>query len=283
MSDTSPRGGTLRTGDGRGLRTIEHGSGPDLVVCEAGLGAAGASWGAVFDQLGTELRAVAYDRAGYGRSDPAPGPRDLARLAEDLLTVIDGTPHERLVLVGHSWGGPVVRLAAATLHARGHAVAGLVLVDASDELADMYFTRTVQVMNRAQGVLLPVLARAGLLAPLQRRVTPQLPEPYAGEFLAAVSTIEYARTVRAESAHIARGLRALQLDPPQIADVPATVLSGRLAGGLGRRRRDELTAAHRLRAARHEQGRFVAAERSGHVIVASEPELVAQEICRLLS
>lgn len=283
MSDTSPRVGTLRADDGRGLQTIVHGKGPDLVVCEAGLGAAGASWGAVFDQLGTELRAVAYDRAGYGASDPAPGPRDLARLAEDLLTVIDGTPHERLVLVGHSWGGSIVRLAAAMLRAREGEVTGLVLVDPSDELADMYFTRTVQVMNRTQGAFLPMLARAGLLTPLQRKMTPELPQPYAGDFLAAVSTTEYARAVRAESAHIARGLRALQLNPPEIADIPATVLSGRLAGGLGRRRRDELTAAHRARAAVHEAGRFVAAERSGHVIVATEPELVAQEIRRLLT
>lgn len=45
--------------------------------------------------------------------------------------------------------------------------------------------------------------------------------------------------------------------------------------------RDELSAAHRARAD-YEAGRYVAAEHSGHVIGASEPVLVSEEILRLL-
>lgn len=274
---------TLRTADGRGLHTLVRGDGPDLVVLEAGLGATAASWGAVLDHLPPGVCAVAYDRAGYGASDRAAGPRDLARLVQDLLAVIDGHPHERLLLVGHSWGGPLVRLAAAMLRDRGATVTGIVLVDPTDELADMYFTRTVQIMTRGQAAILPALARLGLLGPLQRAAAPDLPEPSRTEFLAAVSTSDYARVVRAESAHLIRGLRGLRLDPSDGADVPTTVLSGRLPEGLGRRRREELTAAHRARAALSERGRFVAADRSGHLIPVSEPELVVQEIVRLLS
>jgi pimeloyl-ACP methyl ester carboxylesterase len=41
------------------------------------------------------------------------------------------------VLVGHSWGGPIVRVAAAGVPER---IAGLVLVDQTDEGCDMFFS-----------------------------------------------------------------------------------------------------------------------------------------------
>lgn len=271
-----------RPDDGRVLHTIVQGAGSDLVLLEAGLGAGGASWGGVLAELGPGVQAVAYDRAGYGGSDTPPhGPRDLAALADDLLAVIAQFPHERLILVGHSWGGPIARMAAASLRTDGDPASGVVLVDPADELADLYFTRTARAMNRAQGVMLPALARLRLLAPLQRSAAADLPETSRSAAAEAVSTMTAARAIRAESEHVTRGLQGLRLDRPEPLDVPVTVLSGRRAEGLGRRMRDELTSAHRARA-EHEAGRFVAAERSGHVVGASESHLVSEEIHRLL-
>src|SRR5690625_2269342 len=103
------------TADGRHLHVVVAGTGTDLVVLEAGLGAGALSWGPVLELLAPHCRVVAYDRAGYGRSDPDLRPRDLSRLADDLITVVGAVDHARLVLAGHSWGGPVVRLAAARL------------------------------------------------------------------------------------------------------------------------------------------------------------------------
>ncbi|MGP9681427.1 MULTISPECIES: alpha/beta fold hydrolase [unclassified Brachybacterium] len=275
------RSQTVSTADGRSLHAIVHGQGPDLVVLEAGMGAAAASWGGVLDELGPGVRAVAYDRAGYGRSETAPGSRDLDALAADLVDVVAAFPHERLVLVGHSWGGPVVRLAVERLRARGEEVSGAVLVDPAEELADLYFTRIARMMNRAQGVVLPALAQLRLLAPLQRSAAAVLPAAYRDEAAEAVSTSTAARAIRAESAHITRGLQLLRLDRPEPLGVPVVVLSGREPEGLGRRMRDELSTAHRARAA-FEAGRYIAAEKSGHVIGASEPHLVSVEILRLL-
>src|SRR5690625_236119 len=67
----------VATTDGRQLRAVVAGTGTDLVVLEAGLGAAALTWGPVMEHLAPHCRVVAYDRAGYGRSDPGPGPRDL--------------------------------------------------------------------------------------------------------------------------------------------------------------------------------------------------------------
>lgn len=275
------RSQAVSTADGRSLHAIVHGEGPDLVLLEAGMGAAAASWGDVLDELGPGVRVVAYDRAGYGGSDTARGPRDLKALAADLLDVVAAFPHERLVLVGHSWGGLIVRFAVEMLRAEGEAVSGVVLVDPGEELADVYFSRVARVNFCVQGAVLTTLAHLRLLAPLQRSAAASLPEAYRRDAAGAVSTVAAARAIATETEHVTRGLLGLRLDRREPLGVPVTVLSGRMPEGLGRRTRDDLSAAHRARA-EYEAGRYVAAERSGHVIAASEPQLVLEEIARLL-
>jgi pimeloyl-ACP methyl ester carboxylesterase len=274
-------GTVVRTADGRLLHLHGRGEGEDLVVLEAGLGAGGASWGALLEEPPKGARVLAYDRAGYGESTPAPGPRDLGALVTDLLAVVDAVEHERLILVGHSWGGPIVRGAAAQLRGRGRPVTGVVLVDPAEELADLYFTRTARAMSGVQGAVMPMLSRLGLLAPLQRAAAGSVPAPWRDAAAASVSTPAAAQAVRAESRHMTAGLLGLRLDPPPPLGTAVSVISGRLPEGLGRRMRDELTDAHRARA-EAEGGHFVAAENSGHVIAASEPELIAGEIRRML-
>jgi len=72
-------------------------------------------------------RAVSYDRAGHGWSDPAPEPRTARQIAQELNTLLNATglpgPY---VLVGHSFGGYVNR---AYAHLYRDRVAGMVLVD----------------------------------------------------------------------------------------------------------------------------------------------------------
>src|SRR5699024_12787823 len=74
----------VATTDGRQLRAVVAGTGTDLVVLEAGLGAAALTWGPVMEHLAPHCRVLAYDRAGYGRSHPGPGARDLSPLHDAL-------------------------------------------------------------------------------------------------------------------------------------------------------------------------------------------------------
>ncbi|MGP9539901.1 alpha/beta fold hydrolase [Brachybacterium sp. AOP43-C2-M15] len=270
--------GSVRTADGRRLRTIAMGAGPGLVVLEAGLGAGAHSWGPVMEHLAGHTRVLAYDRAGYGASDPDPRPRDLARLADDLLCVSRSLEHERLVLVGHSWGGPVVRTAAARLSE----LSGLVLVDPADEHAELYFSRGMAILGAAQGPLLEGLARVGLLRPLLGAQASGLPEPYRTPALDAASTPAAAKAMRAENAHVVRGLRGLRLDPLEIGPVPVTVISGRRAGRSDRALRDQLSTAHAASAGAHPGGRYVEAHDSGHLVPFAQPGLVADEALALL-
>ncbi|HIY23989.1 MAG TPA: alpha/beta hydrolase [Candidatus Brachybacterium merdigallinarum] len=155
---------------GRRLRTMTAGGGDDLVVLEAGLGASGLYWGPVHRELAQHVRVVAYERAGYGASAPARGtPRDLPHLAADLARVIQAHPHRRLVLVGHSWGGPIVRTYAAEHRGGESTLAGMVLVDPSDEhAADLFTSRAARWSDAVKNALFVPLARARLLAPLMK-------------------------------------------------------------------------------------------------------------------
>ena len=73
---------------------------------------------------------VAYDRAGIGGSEAdghAPTPTHVARKLHALLTSLGVDPP--YVLVGHSWGGLLIRMFAAIYPEE---VAGLVYVDPTD-------------------------------------------------------------------------------------------------------------------------------------------------------
>lgn len=113
--------------DGHRLNLVCQGSGRPVVVLDAGLGDWSPSWIPIQERLASRTTVCAYDRAGYGFSDPASSPRTsdaIARELHDLLHAANlPAPY---VLVGHSFGGLNV-LAFTRLYRRE--VAGLVLVD----------------------------------------------------------------------------------------------------------------------------------------------------------
>ncbi len=117
--------------DGYSLYSRSSGLGKPAVVFESGLGDSSAIWHMVEPIVAKRTTTIVYDRAGLGRSSKAPSPRTLVNMVADLNTVLTQLSIEPpYILVGHSLGGLLVRLYAASYPT---AVAGLVLVDAPHE------------------------------------------------------------------------------------------------------------------------------------------------------
>lgn len=123
--------GKLYPLDTHRLHSWSLGSGDYTVLLEPGLGGSSLEWLPTAEQLSTEMQVFLYDRAGYGWSDPGISPRLVSRLARELKTLIEirGIKNQ-LILVGHSYGGLIMREFARLA---GDQVKGLVLVDASHE------------------------------------------------------------------------------------------------------------------------------------------------------
>lgn len=119
--------------DGRSLHLWCVGTGSPTIVLEAGHPIGGFDhwlrFGRAFTNLLAEERRVcAYDRAGYGASDPPPdGPRTLDDTTDDLHAVLEAAEITGpLVLVGASFGGMIVTYYT---HRFPEGIVGVVLLD----------------------------------------------------------------------------------------------------------------------------------------------------------
>jgi pimeloyl-ACP methyl ester carboxylesterase/dienelactone hydrolase len=116
---------------GRRLHCFVYGSGGPTVVLVSGFQAPQAYWNPVVPGIAEIATVVTYDRAGYGRSERGDLPVHGRQTADDLHVLLGklGVPKPYL-LVGHSYGGRIVRLFAAAYPAE---TAGLVLEEAGHE------------------------------------------------------------------------------------------------------------------------------------------------------
>jgi pimeloyl-ACP methyl ester carboxylesterase len=136
--------GLVDIGGGRKMYLNCRGTGSPTVVFVGGLRASADDWSmsdkskpAVLPEVSKFTRVCACDRPGApvgekpSRSDPVPQPTTAKDAAADLHALLkadgEGRPY---VLVGHSYGGLIVRLYASTYPKE---VSGLVLVDALSE------------------------------------------------------------------------------------------------------------------------------------------------------
>lgn len=103
------------------------GHGSPSVVFDAALGGSSLSWTLVQREVASFAHVCSYDRAGFGWSDAGPLPRTAGRVADELRVLLDRAGEAPpYVLVGHSFGGLVMRIFATKFR---RDTAALVLVD----------------------------------------------------------------------------------------------------------------------------------------------------------
>jgi len=127
--DVPVRGGDLRVGVWNPVQGAK--SDVATVVFIHGVTASHRAWVTVAERL-SDVRVVAPDLRGRGRSNGLPGPYGLAQHADDIAAAMDSLDIPDAVVVGHSMGGFV----AAAFNARHpDRVRSLVLVDGGLPLA----------------------------------------------------------------------------------------------------------------------------------------------------
>ena len=134
----------VRLPDGRAMNIYCIGRGTPTVLLDAGLGDSAVIWRKVHSRLAEHTQVCAFDRAGYGFSDPGPLPRDAAHIAQDTKAMLEAAGLKPpYVLVGHSLGGLNVRY-YADLHLSE--IAGMVLVEPATEHQDQRIGRALPLI-----------------------------------------------------------------------------------------------------------------------------------------
>lgn len=123
------RPGQLVDIGGRRINLHCTGAGSPTVVLMSGIASWSPVWYKTQPVIAQKTRVCAFDRAGYGFSDPAPRPEILSDVADDLHAALrDGSIPGPYVLVGHSSGGVEARLYTQRWPKE---VVGMVLIDTS--------------------------------------------------------------------------------------------------------------------------------------------------------
>lgn len=86
-------------------------------------------WAKVFPEISRDTKAFAYNRPGYGNSDPVFTPRDGRHIVDELRSLLRAMDlHPPYALVGHSLGGLYMQLFARRYPDE---VSALILVDST--------------------------------------------------------------------------------------------------------------------------------------------------------
>jgi len=273
---------------GRRLHYLAAGSGSPTIVLEAGLGVSSVEWALVFPRLAEFSRVVAYDRAGMGRSEPDAAPRTVRRLVADLHMLLkEAAIPGPYLLVGHSWGGLLIRLFA---YCYPEEVAGLVLIDPSHEDLSQFHIPGYQLLTSAVFQMTEGMARLkmqGLLRSLMgemKQIANILPAKDRDQFMAEFLDPIVHRTIRQEMSELPAGCQTMREVSKQstLPDVPFVVLTGAVAPKYQTKVRAEITRLHAQLAASTPKGKQIMAPKSGHYIPQDDPDLVVETIRQMV-
>jgi pimeloyl-ACP methyl ester carboxylesterase len=244
MFGDRPSGAWIQIGDRR-LFLMCTGQGTPTVLLEAGLGSTSEEFAFIQSEVSKFMRACSYDRAGLGKSDPAPVPRTCQDQVEDLHSLLAAAHIDPpLILVGHSWGGLNVRLYASLYPQE---VAGMLLIDAAHE--DKY--------DHFESVLSDELAQ---------RMWASVKDPYLNdEKIDRIASIDQVRAARQ-----AFDFPLLVLTRGISSDEPSSIWPEELNTIEMDLQRDFLKLSRK--------SKQIIAERSWHYIHKSQPELVINAI-----
>jgi pimeloyl-ACP methyl ester carboxylesterase len=287
-----PPTGSLVDVGGLRLHLVCAGSGRPTVIFEHSGFANATSNSVARAAIAQRTRVCSYDRPGVGWSDPSPYAISIGTIADDLAHLQDRARLEPpFVIVTASIGGMVTEMFARRYPDR---VAGLVYLDAAtSDLIPVAESQFDLAAVNAACLAASAAGRVGLL----RAIDPwDLRASNADASAQSAALMYRAQTWNALCA-IVRDVEATKREfaraPQMRGDVPLVVLSaensrGLLPGGLHLRSGDRLLPAqlardiHQRFAQRSSHGSWRIVAGSGHLIATDKPQVVVDEVLRLI-
>lgn len=236
---------------GHRLEAVMVGEGTPPVVFEAGF-IGGLHWmRSLQEAVAQKTLTVAYNRAGLGKSETGPEPRDAIRTADELRALLKALDVKGpVILVGHSFGGLYSRVYA---HRYPEAVAGVLMLDPSTEQHDAFVRSTNP--SRYDGLVNnPELNDEGV-----RRAFGTVPRGWYSQHRSRVRSLEQARSAWPLPSVPAAVISAMVPLPTEYAARDATMIQAR--------REAHRTLAERIPGARH-----LVLDKADHNTVVDQPE-----------
>jgi pimeloyl-ACP methyl ester carboxylesterase len=245
------------------------GEGSPTVVIDVGVGESYTTWQSVQEQISHETRVCAYDRAGYGQSEPGPLPRDAGREADELRLLLQKAGVKGpYVLVGHSLGAINAQVFASRYPSL---VAGAVLLDPTPLgwlMGDAFAELRPMFIQQADGFKSQAEAMRSSSDPKERATA---------DFYAMVAS-EMTEALEAT----AQQLAAIK----SFGDMPLTVVAAtkpepRFGDSAQAFQQFWIEQSEQL-AKKSTQGVFIRAEGSSHHIHLDAPQLVIDAIAKMV-
>jgi pimeloyl-ACP methyl ester carboxylesterase len=123
--DAKPAKQTIRADDGLSIACEVRGKGDTALIFLHGWCGDREYWKHQVDVFAADYRVVAIDQAGHGESGKDRKDWSTSGLAGDVAAVVKALGLKRVILVGHSMGGPVSLLAAKRMPGTVIAVIGV--------------------------------------------------------------------------------------------------------------------------------------------------------------
>ena len=260
---------------GHRLHLLRKGVGPTVVI-EQGAGGPSLAWLGIQEQIAEFACVCLYDRAGYQWSDPVSAPRSLEDRVGDLRALLKAAQlPEPYILVGHSYGGFLIRLFATQYPA---SVAGLVFVDTPHELS--YCQRDVLSLYAKFALLMKAMKLLSLFA-LPRLLTAWFTKTDSEQLNAFMVRREYFAAASDDIASLQRA--APWLVKPEafspLGDLPIAVIThGQpFPGPFAVLEKTWRQGQERL-AALSTNSVLLVAEKSNHMIQNDEPEIIIEAV-----